>query len=191
MKYRPEDIFTPQGVLEKVEKNPNLDFLMNIFNITRAFGVSGFGKGWNVGMHTMSTAFLALYWAKFNKFTVEKRDRLVTLALVHDLHEAVTGDILPMFKAKKVKQQLGKIQKNILLALGVNEDKSLTVDLKVIDLIAFLYEIKQVSPSILNSKKLNLANIIADKQRNILLAYCKEKGINKTRIQKFLKIIEV
>jgi hypothetical protein len=191
MKYRPEDIFTPQGTLEEVEKNPNLDFLMNIFNIPRAFGVSGFGGNWNIGMHSVATAFLALFWAKFNKFTPEKRDRLVSLALLHDLHEAVTGDILPMFKAKVVKEQLNTIQSNILTALGTQDDKSLKVDLKIIDLIAFLYEIKQVSPSIMNSKKLHLANTIAEKQLEVLFSYCKEQGIDKAKIQKFLKMIEV
>lgn len=191
MKYRPEDIFTPQGTLEEVEKNPNLDFLMNIFNIPRAFGVSGFGGNWNIGMHSMATAFLALFWSKFNKFSPEKRDKLVSLALLHDMHEAVTGDILPMFKAKTVKDQLDTIQTNILKGLGTTADKSLKVDLKIIDLIAFLYEIKQVSPSIMNSKKLQLANTIAEKQREVLFTYCKEEGIDKSKIQKFLKVIEV
>ena len=191
MKYRPEDIFTPQGLLEDVEKNPNLDFLMNIFNIPRAFGVSGFGGNWNVGMHSVATAFLALYWAKYNSFTPEKRDRLVTLALLHDLHEAVTGDILPMFKAKTVKEQLDKIQSNILQALGAKEDEELKVDLKVIDLIAFLYEIKQVSPSIMNAKKLNLANTIAEKQREILFTYCAEKKIQRAKIERFLNTLEI
>ncbi|MEP7166636.1 MAG: HD domain-containing protein [Candidatus Woesebacteria bacterium] len=191
MIYRPEDIFTPQGTLEEVEKNPNLDFLMNIFNIPRAFGVSGFGEGWNVGKHSMATAFLALFWAKFNKFPTEKRDRLTTLALLHDMHEAVTGDILPMFKAKQVKEQLNKIQENIIHGLGVKDDVHLEVDLKIIDLIAFLYEIKQVSPSILNAKQLNLAHVIAEKQRIVLFEYCKEMGVEKSKVQRFLKLIEI
>src|SRR5258706_2346123 len=191
MKYHPEDIFTPQGILEQVEKHPNLDFLMNVFNIPRAFGVSGFGGNWNVGMHSVATAFLALYWAKFNKFTPEKRDRLVTLALLHDMHEAVTGDILPMFKAATVRGQLDTIQKNIIHALGTTEDHSLRIDLKIIDLVAFLYEIKQVSPSIIQPKKLHLAHLIAKKQRDVLFVYCKEENIDKKKIEKFLTEIEV
>lgn len=191
MKYRPNDIFTPQGLLEEVESNPNLDFLMNIFNIPRAFGVSGFGGGWNVGMHSMATAFIALFWAKFNNFPDGKRDRLVRLALLHDLHEAVTGDILPMFKAKTVKKELNKIQESILTALGTKEDEDLLVDLKICDLIAFLYEIKQVSPSILHAKKLQLAHTIADKQREIIFQFAKEHSINKDRIEAFLKQLEL
>ncbi len=191
MKYRSEDIFTPQGILEEVEKRPNLDFLMNIFNIPRAFGVSGFGGNWNVGMHSVATAFLALYWAKFHKFSSQKRDRLVTLALLHDMHEAVTGDILPMFKAETVKSKLDTIQKNIIHALGTTEDASLRVDLKIIDLVAFLYEIKQVAPSIIQPKKLHLAHLIAKKQREVLFAYCKEERIDKKKMQKFLTEIEL
>jgi hypothetical protein len=191
MIYKPEDIFTPQGTLEEVEKNPNLDFLMNIFSIPRAFGVSGFGRGWDVGKHSMATAFLALFWAKFNAYPAQKRDRLTVLALLHDMHEAVTGDILPMFKAKEVRTQLDKIQNNIINGLDVQDDPQLKIDLKIIDLIAFLYEIKQVSPSIMNPKQLNLAHIIAEKQRMVLFEYCKEKKIDRTKIQKFLKLIDV
>ncbi len=191
MKYKAEDIFTPQGLLKEVEKNPNLDFLMNIFNIPRAFSVSGFGGNWNIGMHSVATAFLALYWAKCNKFDKSKRDKFVTLALLHDLHEAVTGDILPMFKEDLVRTQLDRIQNNILNFLEVKMDSDLETDLKIVDLIAFLYEIKQVSPSIINPKKLKLANLIAEKQRNILLEYCNEKKVKKEKIEKFLEQIEV
>ena len=191
MKYRADEIFTPQGFLKEVEKNPNLDFLMNIFNIPRAFGVSGFGGGWNVGMHSVATAFIALYWAKFNKFPDPKRDKLVTQALLHDLHEAVTGDILPMFKAAVVKGQLDTIQKNILEGIGVSEDTSLRVDIKICDLVAFLYEIQQVSPSILHPKKLKLAHTIADKQRDILFHYCKEEKIPLAKMQQFLTKLDL
>lgn len=191
MKYKADDIFTPQGLLKEVEKNPNLDFLMNIFNIPRAFGVSGFGGNWNIGMHSVATAFLSIYWAKFSKFKREKRDKFVTLALLHDIHEAVTGDILPMFKEKVVKERLDKIQHNILSSLEVIEDSNLENDLKIIDLIAFLYEIKQVSPSIINPKKLKLAQLIAEKQRDILFEYVAEKKLSKRNVQEFLKILDL
>lgn len=190
MKYRAEDIFTPQGILEEVEQHPNLDFLMNIFNIPRAFGVSGFGGNWSVGMHSFAAALIAVFWSNFNNYPKEKRDKLVVQALFHDMHEAVTGDILPMFKSKEVKGSLNQIQGNIMAAMHISEDPSLKIDLKVIDLVAFLYEIKQVSPSILNPKKLNLAHKIAEKQLNVLLTYCQEQGIKKETIQDFLRTLE-
>lgn len=191
MKYKSSDIFTPQGLLSNVEKNPNLDFLMNIFNIPRAFGVSGFGGGWNVGMHVVATAFIVLYWSKFNKFLPEKTNELVTQALLHDIHESVTGDILPMFKAKDVKVELEKIQDNIIKSLHISWNHANEVDLKICDLIAFLYEIKQVSPNILQMKKLALAKLIADKQRGVLFNYCKEQGIQEEKMKKFLRDLEI
>lgn len=191
MKYRPSDIFTPQGLLDEVEKNPNLDFLLNIFNISRAFGVSGFGIPWSVGKHSVAAAFIALYWSRYNNYSETKRNKLVLEALVHDLHEAVTGDILPMFKTSSVKTQLDKIQTNILRALDITCDKTHAVDLKIIDLVAFLYEITQVSPSILHAKKLKLATAIAKKQLEILLGYCKTNNVPEDRIRSFLKSLEI
>lgn len=191
MDYKPEDIFTPQGRLADVERQPNLDLLMNLFNIPRAFGVSGFGGNWNVGMHSFAAAMIAFMWANFNGFSAEERDRLVTLALVHDLHEAATGDILPMFKTPDVRQRLDMLQRHMLDALGIQADAALAVDLKVIDLIAFLYEITQVSPSILHEKKLALARAIADKQRAILLSYARDNAIEEERINRFLALLGV
>lgn len=191
MKHYLDDIFTPQGLLKDVVKKPNLDFLMNIFNIPRAFGVSGFGGGWNVGQHSFATALIALYWSNFRKFSDTKRDQLVTLALVHDLHESVTGDILPMFKEGSVKTNLDDIQKNIIASFGIKETAEVKVDLKIIDMIAFLYEINQVSPSILQPKKLRLARTIAKKQADLLYDYALENGIKRTTITSFLKQLEL
>jgi hypothetical protein len=191
VKYHLDDIFTPQGPLKEVEKNPNLDFLMNIFNIPRAFSVSGFGGNWTVGQHSFATALISLFWAKYRKFTDEKRDRLVTMAILHDIHESVTGDILPMFKSVEVKLDLETIQKNVLASLKVTEDKTLLVDLKIADMIAFLYEIKQVSPNILQPKKLKLARTISDKQTELLFQYGKENNISRKTMRTFLKQLEL
>lgn len=191
MRYKPEEIFTPQGLLSEVEKNPNLDFLMNVFNIPRVFSVSGFGGGWTVGQHSFATALVAFFWAKYNAYTQEKRDQLVAQAVIHDLHEAVTGDILPMFKSKQIKKQLQSIQLHIVSALGTKVDARLETDIKIIDLVAFLYEIKQVSPSILHPKKLELAKTIAQKQRIVLLKFCKTKKVSKEKIEGFLEELEL
>src|SRR6202022_4317095 len=115
-----ENIFTPQGMLGHVSKHPNLDFLMNLFNITRVYSVSGFGT-WNVGQHTMAVALLTLYSSAFHSYPAAKRDRLVTLALVHDAHEAVIGDILPFFKTTAVREAIESIQQDILAAFSIEE----------------------------------------------------------------------
>ena len=76
--------------------------------------------------------------------------------MLHDLHEAVTGDILPMFKTVEIRKRVERMQNRILKSLGASEDKTIKKDLKLVDLIAFLYEIKQVSPNILIPNKLLL-----------------------------------
>ncbi|MFA6184657.1 MAG: HD domain-containing protein [Candidatus Shapirobacteria bacterium] len=191
MTIRANDIFTPQGILEEVEKDPKLDFLMNIFNIPRAFGVSGFGGNWDVGKHSYATALIAVFWAKFNKYPEVTRNKLVIMALLHDLHESVTGDILPMFKTDELRSKLDELQNNILEALEVEYDENLEKDLKICDLVAFLYEVKQVSPNIMHPKKLNLANVMANRQLETIYKYCEKKGIEKKKIQKFLNWLEI
>lgn len=181
-----EQIFTPQGMLGEVAKKPNLDFLMNIFNIPRVYSVSGFGE-WNVGQHTVATAYLALYWSKFNNYSQSKRDRLVTLSLVHDIHEAVTGDILPYFKTPEVKETIESIQNSILSAFSIEEDESLKKEIKLIDLISFLYEIGQSSPRGLNEKKRELLHQMYAKQKEIVLLFAKKNKIAEEKIIAFLK----
>ena len=183
-------IFTPQGMLGHVSKHPNLDFLMNIFNIPRVYGVSGFG-GWNVGQHTMAVAFLALYWSSFNKYPQEKRDRLVTLALVHDAHEAVIGDILPFFKTPAVKKAINSIQNDILNAFSIEEDETLHDELKLIDMISFLYEISQSSPKGLDPSKRKLLKKMYDRQKDEILTYTKKAKIKSKKVKKFLKCMNL
>jgi hypothetical protein len=181
-----ENIFTPQGMLGHVSKNPNLDFLMNIFNIPRVYSVSGFGT-WNVGQHTMAVAFLALYWSAFNSYPQEKRDRLVTLALVHDAHEAVIGDILPFFKTAAVKEAIDTIQQDILNAFSIEEDQTLRDELKLLDMMSFLYEISQSSPKGIDPSKRKLIKQMYDRQKAEILAYTEKTNIDRQKVSEFLK----
>jgi len=181
-----ENIFTPQGMLGHVSKNPNLDFLMNIFNIPRVYSVSGFGT-WNVGQHTMAVAFLALYWSAFNSYPQEKRDRLVTLALVHDAHEAVIGDILPFFKTAAVKEAIDTIQQDILNAFSIEEDQTLRDELKLLDMMSFLYEISQSSPKGIDPSKRKLIKQMYDRQKAAILAYTVKTNIDRQKVSEFLK----
>ncbi len=180
-----EHIFTPQGMLGQVSKHPNLDFLMNIFNIPRVYSVSGFGT-WNVGQHTMAVAFLSLYWSAFNAYPQAKRDRLVTLALVHDIHEAVIGDILPFFKTAAVKEAIEAIQNDILKAFSIEEDESLHDELKLLDKIGFLYEIGQSSPRGIDPSKRKLIQQMYARQKEEVLQYAEKVGIVPKTMQGFL-----
>ncbi len=181
-----EKIFTPQGMLGKVSKNPNLDFLMNIFNIPRIYSVSGFGD-WTVGQHSVATAFISLYWAKFNKYPPEKRDHLVTLSLMHDLHEAVTGDILPFFKTTEIKKAIHKIQDDILKSFSIKEEVILKEDLKLIDMMSFLYEISLSTPKGFDNTKRNLLKNMYDRQKRAIFQYAKSVNIEIMKVKEFLK----
>lgn len=183
-------IFTPQGMLGKVSKNPNLDFLMNIFKIPRIYGVSGFGD-WNVGQHTVATAFLALYWSSFYKYPAAKRDRLVTLALMHDAHEAVIGDILPFFKTPDVRKAIDAVQKDILNSFGIVDDEKLAAELKLIDMISFLYEIGQSKPVGLDSSKQKLLQQIYRRQKEAVVVFAKKTAIDSKKVAQFLKKMEL
>jgi 5'-deoxynucleotidase YfbR-like HD superfamily hydrolase len=181
-----ENIFTPQGMLGHVSKHPNLDFLMNIFNIPRVYSVSGFGS-WNVGQHTMAVAFLALYWSAFNSYPQEKRDRLVTLALVHDAHEAVIGDILPFFKTAAVKEAIETIQNDIQSAFAIEEDQSLRDELKLLDMMSFLYEISQSSPRGIDPTKRKLIKQMYARQKEEVLAFTEKVDLEREKVGEFLK----
>lgn len=181
-----ENIFTPQGMLGHVSKHPNLDFLMNIFNIPRVYSVSGFGT-WNVGQHTMAVAFLSLYWSAFNSYPQEKRDRLVTLALVHDAHEAVIGDILPFFKTAAVKEAIETIQNDIQGAFGIEEDQTLHDELKLLDMTGFLYEISQSSPTGIDPSKRKLIKQMYARQKEDIFKFAEKAGIGQAKASEFLK----
>ena len=180
-----ENIFTPQGMLGHVSKHPNLDFLMNIFNIPRVYSVSGFGT-WNVGQHTMAVAFLALYWSAFNSYPQEKRDRLVTLALMHDVHEAVIGDILPFFKTAAVKEAIDSIQQDILQSFAIEEDQELHDELKLLDMIGFLYEIGQSSPRGIDPSRRKLIKQMYDRQKEEVFKYAAKASIDLKAVKAFL-----
>ena len=180
-----EHIFTPQGMLGHVSKHPNLDFLMNIFSIPRVYSVSGFGT-WNVGQHTMAVAFLVLYWSAFHSYPADKRDRLVTLALVHDAHEAVIGDILPFFKTAAVKEAIDSIQHDILSAFSIEEDQALHDELKLLDMIGFLYEISQSTPRGIDPAQGELIKQMYARQRADIAAYAKQSKIDPQKVEDFL-----
>ncbi|QBD78704.1 HD domain-containing protein [Ktedonosporobacter rubrisoli] len=185
-----EHIFTPQGMLGEVSKHPNLDFLMNIFNIPRVYSVSGFGT-WNVGQHTVAVAFLALYWSAFQGYPQEKRDRLVTLALMHDVHEAVIGDILPFFKTAAVREAIDSIQGDILSAFAIEEDQTLRAELKLLDLIGFLYEIGQSSPRGIDPSKRELIEQMYTRQKTEILAYAEQAQIDRQKVEEFLASMQL
>jgi hypothetical protein len=186
-KINTDKIFTSQGWLVDALKDPGLDLIMNIFRIPRVFAVGGFDGTWNVGKHSFLTAILAIFWARNMGWSEQRRNRLVIQALLHDLHESVTGDILPMFKTKDVKKELMRLQEVILESLCVEMDDSMSKHLKLVDLIAFLYEIKKAPVQILDSKKVGYASEMVAKQMDHIMEHCEENKISKTSVRALLK----
>lgn len=168
------DILTPQGYLSEVMHSPNLDVVMNLFKIPRAFAVSGFGD-WSVGEHCFCVAYLALYWARARGYGEAQRNRLMVMGLTHDLHESATGDILPGLKTPDLQARLEQVQKNFLEGLAVTFDGELAADLKALDMVAFLFEIRQCAVTN-QSQKQRLAGFFRE-QRAMLLSFCKDRRI--------------
>lgn len=186
MKPFPIDILTPQGYLSEIHKKPNLNVAMNLFKIPRAFSVSGFGD-WSVGRHSFCVAILALYWAQFRGYDEATRNRLVVMGLTHDFHEAATGDILPALKNEELRERLDQVQDLFLQGLNVKEYDHLKVDLKILDILAFLYEIQQAQT--LNVEQKETLEAFSQKQRKALETFCAKQGV--TNIQTFISDLEV
>jgi len=168
------DILTPQGYLSEVADDPNLDVVMNLFRIPRAFAVSGFGD-WNVAQHSFCVAFLALYWSRHRGYDEATRNRLMVMALTHDLHESATGDILPGLKTPELRERLDEIQARFVGALGVDFDPALARELKLLDRVAFLYEIRRAA--VLNAEQHERLTSFFRTQYDDLLRYAAEQGL--------------
>lgn len=174
MAHKPADILTPQGYLSEVMHRPNLDVVMNLFKIPRAFAVSGFGD-WNVGQHCFCVAYLALYWARARGYDEARRNRLIVLGLTHDLHEAATGDILPALKSDELRERLEEVQRNFMEGLGVEVHGELAAELKALDMMAFLFEIRQAAAR--NQEQRERLRAFFLKQRELLVEFAGAQAI--------------
>ena len=183
-------IYTPQGALRDVMRNPNLDLMMNLFHIPRAYAVSGFGD-WDVGRHSACTAFIALYWSRLRRMPLPRRNEFVVLALLHDLHEAVTGDILPFFKTIETKTAIAEIQLSFLKSLNLAAPEALRADIKVADMTAFLYEIKQSSAAALQRPKVKWLKRIYRRQRRELIETARTFKISAGLTARLLRELEL
>ena len=180
------DILTPQGYLSEIMHRPNLDVVMNLFKIPRAFAVSGFGD-WTIGQHAFCVAFLGLYWADHKKYNEIQRNQLVVMGLTHDLHEAATGDILPALKNEALRERLDAIQDTFLNSLQIEYDKSLTADLKLLDMAAFLFEIRQAA--VLNQEQRKRLGDFFARQRSVMLEFAQKNGFGE--VESFLEKLDL
>jgi len=181
MANSPGDILTPQGYLSDIAEHPNLDVVMNLFRIPRAFAVSGFGD-WSVGQHCFCVAYLALYWARHRGYDAARRNRLMAMGLTHDLHESATGDILPALKNEALRAELERVQARFLAGLNLAADPALVPDLKLLDMVAFLYEIRRAA--VLDGEQRERLGAFFVQQRTAVLDYAAAQGF--TTVEAFL-----
>lgn len=187
MPINTKHIFTSQGWLEEALDNPGLDLVMNIFRVPRVFAVGGFDGTWSVGKHSFLTAVLVVFWARFCGWDDAKRNLAVLEAIFHDIHESVSGDMLPFFKTEEVKKELKRLQKKILTKLKMEEHDWLAVELKLLDDIAFLYEIKQAPVRALDAKQVGYANQMATAQKRRIMKHCRKTGLDEKKVKRFLR----
>jgi 5'-deoxynucleotidase YfbR-like HD superfamily hydrolase len=111
--------------------------------------------------------------------------------LVHDAHEAVIGDILPFFKTAAVKEAIETIQNDILSAFSIEEDQTLRDELKLLDMMSFLYEIGQSSPRGINPSKRKLIKQMCARQKEEIFAYTEKAKLDQEKVDKFLKSMKL
>jgi len=66
--------------------------------------------------------------------------------LIHDIHEVVTGDLIPSFKSTEYKQKEDIASGVFMKALGFDSRraKDFQYHIKIVDIVASLYEIKEL-----------------------------------------------
>ncbi len=110
---------------------------------------------------------------------------------MHDAHEAVIGDILPFFKTPAVREAIEAIQRDILNAFSIEEDQALQAELKLLDMISFLYEISQSSPKGIDPTKRKLLKQMYARQKEDILAYAEKAQIDSNQVKDFLKSMKL
>ncbi len=86
---------------------------LTLKNLSRTGWVLRKGPRESVAEHTYGTAIIALVLARMEKLTASDEAALVRLALLHDLHEARIGDLVPSQKAR-IKPDEAKVEREML-----------------------------------------------------------------------------
>ena len=81
----------------------------------------------------------------------------------------------------------GTIQNDILSAFSIEEDQTLHDELKLLDMMGFLYEISQSSPRGIDPSKRKLIKQMHARQEADILAYSVKANIDQKKVREFLK----
>lgn len=143
------------GILPLAQEKMNIWKIISALKKTKRKGWTRYIKAEveSVGDHSFSTAVLCYVFAK--KFKVN-REKAVEMALLHDLTEAIIGDISPIEPKKKEKELLEKKAEKDLLELVGREGVKLMKeyregktklakfvrDMNLVDMVMQAYEYK-------------------------------------------------
>ena len=86
---------------------------LSLKNLARAGWVLRTGPRESVAEHTYGVAIIALVLSRMEKLSASDEAALVRLALLHDLHEARIGDLVPSQKAR-IKPDEAKVEREML-----------------------------------------------------------------------------
>ncbi len=139
---KPEDIIKFAKIAGKLKRTPRTGWKMR-----------GVKKYESVAEHSFRTAVLAMLLSDLKG----KNDRLIRMALLHDIEEAVTGDIITMEKMKDIKKAEKNARDGVEKVLSVlpkdlkekylklwNESEQLkTKDAKLLKQIDYLEQMMQ------------------------------------------------
>ena len=108
-------------------KNKEISLLLealSLKNLPRTGWVLTHAPRESVAEHTYGTAIIALLLSRMEKLTASDEAALVRIALLHDLHEARIGDLVPEQK-KKVKPNEAKVEREMLLGTLLEPEAAL------------------------------------------------------------------
>jgi len=98
---------------------------------------------------------------------------------------------LPFFKTAAVKEAIEAIQNDILSAFSIEEDQTLHDELKLLDMMGFLYEISQSSPKGIDPSKRKLIKQMHNRQKEEILAYAEKAKIDQIKVNEFLQSMKL
>ncbi|MGZ3626000.1 MAG: hypothetical protein ACXVB7_23230, partial [Ktedonobacteraceae bacterium] len=90
-----------------------------------------------------------------------------------------------------VKEAIDNIQNDILSAFSIEEDQTLHDELKLLDMMGFLYEISQSSPRGIDPSKQELIKQMHARQEEEILKYAEKSNIDRHQVEEFLKAMKL
>lgn len=110
-----------------------VDLLANAMMNVKRFN----GRGFNIALHS----FIVGYLIKKSSLSVEDRAVAYKYALLHDMHEVFTGDIIEPVKSSANRKTEEIVQDQILKVFGVVISPRLKAVVRVADQLAMIFEL--------------------------------------------------